>query len=341
MRNHAVQKCFLAFSVSAVLLLSGCADMAVGGGKNPIGGSAAGASSANANSTLEHCPHPLGTLAVEENTGDPWYAVLTNQYHLPSTVPLIRLMIQQSNCFVVVDRGLAMNSMMGERDLAASGELRNTSNMGKGQMVAADYIVTPSIQFSQNTGGAGGSLAAVGGRYGAILGAVAGSMKTSEASTTLMLTDTRSGVQVAASQGSAKNTDFGVSGLFRDFGSAGASMGAYSQTPEGKVIAAAFLDSYNQMVQAVRTYAPQRVAGGLGAGGNLAVDGANNPNAGASSYSLADAQRKLADLGLYKSKVDGLPGPGTTAAIIGFQKANGLPATGQLDTATVSALQQR
>jgi hypothetical protein len=28
-------------------------------------------------------------------------------------------------------------------------------------------------------------------------------------------------------------------------------------TPEGKVIAAAFLDSYNQLAQAVRAYAPQ------------------------------------------------------------------------------------
>lgn len=344
MRINAMKSCLLALSVSAALLLTGCADMQVGGGKNPVGGSAGGATSTNAAPTLEHCDHPLGTLAVEENTNDPWYAVLTGQYHLPSTIPLIRLMVQQSNCFVVVDRGQAMNSMMGERSLAASGELRNTANMGRGQMVAADYVVTPSIQFSQNTGGAGAALAGVGG-YGAIIGAIAGSMKSSEASTTMMLTDTRSGVQVAASQGSAKNMDFGLGGLLGHVGGAGA-MGAYSQTPEGKVIAAAFLDSYNQMVKSVREYAPQRVAGGLGAGGQLAVDGANNPNAAAaggdaSSFSLADAQRKLATLGLYTSKVDGMAGPGTTRALSTFQKANGLPVTGQLDAATTSALQAR
>jgi hypothetical protein len=163
-------------------------------------------------------------------------------------------------------------------------------------------------------------------------------MKTSEASTTLMLTDPRSGVPVAASQGSAQNTDFGFSGLFHNAGSGGASLGAYSQTPQGKVIAAAFLDSYNQMVKSVRNYAPQRVAGGSGAGGTLSVDGANNANA--SNLSLADAQHKLAQLGFYKSKVDGLPGPGTTAAISKFQQANGLPVSGQLDSATAGALQQ-
>ena len=349
MRTNQLKSCLLAVGLSAALLLAGCADMQVGGGKNPVGGSAGGATSTGAASTLEHCPHPLGTLAVEENTGDPWYAVLTHQYHLPSTVPLIRLMIQQSNCFVVVDRGQAMNSMMGERDLNASGELRQSSHMDKGQMVAADYIVTPSIQFSQGTGGAGGALAAVGGSYGAILGAIAGSMKSNEASTTMMLTDSRSSVQVAAAQGSAKNIDFGVAGLFDHFGSGGASLGAYSETPEGKVIAAAFLDAYNQMVKAVREYAPQRVADGLGTGGNLSVDGAGNSSAaimgsaasGAGDYSLADAQRKLAQLGLYSSKVDGVPGPGTNRAISTFQKANGLSVTGQLDAATIDALQAR
>ena len=252
-------------------------------------------------------------------------------------------------CFVVVDRGQAMNSMMGERDLNASGELRQSSHMDKRQMVAADYIVTPSIQFSQGTGGAGGALAAVGGSYGAILGAIAGSMKSNEASTTMMLTDSRSSVQVAAAQGSAKNIDFGVAGLFDHFGSGGASLGAYSETPEGKVIAAAFLDAYNQMVKAVREYAPQRVAGGLGTGGNLSVDGAGNSSAaimgraasGAGDYSLADAQRKLAQLGLYSSKVDGVPGPGTNRAISTFQKANGLSVTGQLDAATIDARQAR
>lgn len=339
MQNLKCKNSLRLLGLVTTVVLSGCAQMQVGGGKNPVGGSAAGAASTGSASTLEHCPRPLGTLAVEENVHEPWYATLTGQYRLPSTVPLIRLMAQQSNCFVIVDRGRAMNSMMGERGLAASGELRGSSHMGQGQMVAADYVATPSIQFSQGTGGAGGALAAAGGRYGAVLGAIAGSMKNTEASTTLMMTDVRSGVQVAIAQGSAKNIDFAGSGLLSKFGSAGASLGAYSNTPEGKVIAAAFLDAYNQLVQSVRNYAPQRVAGGLGTGGALAVDGAHTP--GSSGYSLADAQRKLAELGLYTSKVDGRPGPGTSRAISAFQQANGLPVTGRLDAATAGALQQR
>lgn len=338
MRIESVKRTLLALGLGSVLALSGCATLTTGGGKNPVGGSAGGANSTDANKTLEHCDRPLGTLAVEEDTGTPWYAVLTNQYHLPATTPLIRLMIQQSNCFVVVDRGRAMGSMMQERDLAASGEMRGNSRFGKGQMVAADYVVTPSIQFSESTGGGGAAaLGGLAGGYGALIGAVVGSMKSSEASTTLMLTDTRSGVQVAISQGSAKNTDFGFGGALGGIGGAGAA-GAYSKTPEGKVIAAAFLDSYNQMVKSVREYAPQRVAGGLGTGGALAVDGAHPSSAG--NLSVADAQRKLASLGLYTSKVDGLSGPGTSAAIRKFQKIRGLDVTGHLDAETADALQQ-
>jgi hypothetical protein len=41
---------------------------------------------------------------------------------------------------------------------------------------------------------------------------------------------------------------------------------------------AAFMDSYNQMVKALRTYKAQTVQGqGLGTGGRLSVDGAPAP----------------------------------------------------------------
>ena len=333
MRIESLKRGVLALGVGSVMLLSGCASLAATK-KDPIGGSAAGAASANANKALEHCAKPLGTLAVEEDTSQNWFAVLATQSHLPATTPLIRLMLQQSNCFVVVDRGRAMSSLMQERGLADSGELRGRSNMGKGQMVAADYVVTPTIQFAENTGGGGAALAGVV-PYGALIGAIAGSIKHREASTTLMLTDVRSGVQVAVAQGSASKNDFGFGGLGIG-GSAGAGVGGFSKTPQGRLIASAFLASYNEMVRAVREYAPQKVAGGLGTGGSLGVDGASR--AQPESFSLADAQRRLAGLGLYTSKVDGLPGPGTTKAISRFQRIRGLSVTGQLDDATVDAL---
>ena len=52
-----------------------------------------------------------------------------------------------------------------------------------------------------------------------------------------------------------------------------AARGAYTSTPQGKVIFAAFTDSYNKMVRALRNYKAQTVRGGLGTGGRLGVQG--------------------------------------------------------------------
>ncbi|HAM52418.1 MAG TPA: peptidoglycan-binding protein [Nitrospiraceae bacterium] len=252
---------------------SGATEPVLGGSNTPATGAAGGATSEGASSQLEHCDESLGTMAVVEDQTAPWYGQL-GQYKLGSTVPVLRMMIQQSNCFVVVERGRAMNNMMQERALEQSGEMREGSGFGKGQLVAADYTMSPSITFSQKgTGGVGGAL---GGLFGRVAGVVAGGLKSNEASTTLLLIDNRSGVQLAAAEGSAKNFDFNlVGGMFG--GGAGGGAGAYTSTPEGKILTAAFMDSYNKLVRAVRNYKPQSVKGGLGTGGRLGVQGGQTP----------------------------------------------------------------
>ncbi|HYP82468.1 CsgG/HfaB family protein [Variovorax sp.] len=271
-------------ALAASLLVAGCetTDMQMGsaGAKTMATGSAAGAVSDNASGQLERCPETLGTVSLVENQQAGWYTILRNEYHLPPTSNLLRLLIQQSNCFIVVERGAAgMNAMTRERALSQSGEMRQGSNFGKGQMVASDYGMSPEIVFSNsNAGGGAASLAGlVGGRYSGALAALGGNVQTKEASAMLTLIDNRSGVQVAASEGSASKTDFGAMGaVFGGSGAGGA--GGYTNTAQGKVIAAAFMDAYNQMVRSVRQYQAQTVRGqGLGGGGRLGVDGGAAP----------------------------------------------------------------
>jgi hypothetical protein len=259
--------------VAAVLLaaLAGVSAQEIGGGsKGAVTGAAGGATAEGANSTLERCDQALGTIGVVEDQTAGWYRTLQS-YKLGSTVPVLRMMIQQSNCFVVVERGAAMQNMQMERQLQQSGEMRAGSNFGAGQMVAADYTMSPSIQFSQNTGGMGGALGGLSRSLG-VIGAIAGGIKTNEASTTLIMIDNRSGVQLAAAEGTAKNTDFALFGASYGWAAGGAA-GGYSATPEGKIIIAAFADSYNQLVKVVRNYRAQTVKGGLGTGGALGVQG--------------------------------------------------------------------
>ena len=251
-------------------------DPKLGGGGTVATGSAGGATSQGASSQLERCDETLGTIAVVEDQSAAWYHTLS-QYKLGSTVPVLRMMIQQSNCFVVVERGAAMRNMMQERNLSESGEMREGSSFQKGQLVAADYTMSPSITFSQKgTSGAGGALGGLFGRAGSLVGAVAGGIKANESSTTLLMIDNRSGVQLAAAEGSAKNYDFNLFGGILGGGGGGAA-GGYTNTPEGKILTAAFMDSYNKLVAATRNYQAQSVKGGLGTGGRLGVQGGSTP----------------------------------------------------------------
>ncbi|MFL6695830.1 MAG: CsgG/HfaB family protein [Vitreoscilla sp.] len=197
---------------------------------------------------IEKCGHKLGVLAVTEPNGGWGYL---SSYQLGSPAQLIRMMVQDSGCFDVVERGVAMANIREERSLAEGGELRGESNIGKGQMQGADFVMTPAVQIAaNNTGGVGGAVA--GGllnRFG--LGGVVGGLKFKEASTSLIIADVRSSLQVASAQGKATKTDFDIGG----WGWTGAAFGAangYTNTPEGKVIAASLLDNWNNIVIAIR-----------------------------------------------------------------------------------------
>jgi hypothetical protein len=116
-------------------------------------------------------------------------------------------------------------------------------------MVPADFILTPSVVFSENN--AGGMGAGVAKAFGGSVGAIAGGLMFKEAQTTMLVADARSTVQVAAAEGSTKKADIRAGGaLFT--GGFGAGAGGYGNTNEGKIIAAAFMDNYNKIVQVVR-----------------------------------------------------------------------------------------
>lgn len=195
-------------------------------------------------STVEKCGRSLGTIAVAESqTG--WSHL--QRYGLGSPAALLRLMIQQSGCFDVVERGVAMQNLQQERALGHGGDLRQGSNVGMGQMQAADFVLTPHVQVaSSDTGGVGGLLA---GRLG-VIGAIAGGLKFKEASTSILVADVRSSLQVASAEGRATKTDFGIGGWA--YGGGFAAGGGYTRTPEGKIIAASLLDNYNKIVLAIR-----------------------------------------------------------------------------------------
>jgi curli biogenesis system outer membrane secretion channel CsgG len=261
--------------VSAAAHAQGITDMKKGEGGSAVQGSSGPGGAQGAASDLERCDKPMGSVAVVEPQDNIIYAL--SRYRLGSPTGLIRLMIQQSNCFLVVERGVGMQNLMQERALARSGELRQGSNMGGGQMMTADYVLTPAVVFSQDdSGGIAGGIGSMFGTAGRVFGAVAGGLQFKEAQTSMLLADARSSLQVAAAEGSAKKADFRLGGLLGGAGVAVAGLGGYERTAEGKVIAASLADNYNGIVRAVRANPSlQREVG------SLARESAGAPKAGA------------------------------------------------------------
>lgn len=260
-----------------ILALSGCVTPGAGGlvstGTSPtaVTGGAAGGSSVGANSSLERCTESLGTLAVDDGRGKAWYASFGAATKITSIEPLLRVAVQQSNCFVITSIGNSRTDSVISaitQQQRNSGEFRAGSNQQKGQRVAADYYMEPSIVVdNSSTGKLAGAL---GGFLGSGVSRMAGALETKSSVVTLSMFDIRSSVQIAVSEGNSTATNYGAAlGAFG--GGAAGSLSGFSSTPEGKATVAAFIDAYNSMVVSLRNYKAQEVRGGLGRGGVLKV----------------------------------------------------------------------
>jgi hypothetical protein len=198
------------------------------------------------------CDKKIGTLAVTEPENRWWL-----QYNLESPEALIKVYVAKSKCFTLVDRGKGLAAAGGERELASSGEMRGGSNIGKGQMKAADYVLVPDVAMKNNDSGGKRIGGMLGGLLPGVAGVIAGgvSMKSKTADVVLTLTDVRSTEQVALEQGHYKKTDLGWAGggagFFGAFAAAGAS--SYANTEIGQVVAVAYLDAFSKLVNDVKS----------------------------------------------------------------------------------------
>ena len=245
-----------ALAIAACLqLLTACGEKKteLGQGGSVVTGSAGPQGAHNAAKELLRCDAPVATVALAENPHGYTYGAA---YQLPpSPVPLVKLLAQQSGCFRVVDRGAGLRATVREQELKEAGVLRQqNSTVAKGKGYEAQYTLTPSLTFSEQDAGRGlgGVIAMI-----PVLRDIAGlagiveQVKFKEAQTALLLSDNETTEQVAAATGAARTTDLGVGGLV--FGKLGGAAGAgWSNTNEGKVIAAAFLDAHNQLVVQAR-----------------------------------------------------------------------------------------
>ncbi|HEY4545787.1 MAG TPA: penicillin-binding protein activator LpoB [Pedomonas sp.] len=196
---------------------------------------------------IPQCSRKLGTIAIVE-PDDQWW----RSYGLGSPEAILRVFVQKSGCFTLVNRGRSMQSRSMERALADSGELQEGSNLGKGQVRAADYFLQPDLVTSNNDSGGNRIGGALGGLVGGAFGAIAGgiNMKKKEANVTLSIVNARTTEEEALVEGYARKRDIGFAGggagFFGAF--AGVAGSGYENTEIGQVIVLAYLDAYTKLV---------------------------------------------------------------------------------------------
>ena len=196
------------------------------------------------------CSKSFGTLAVvDHKEGGQWWL----EMNLSPPSVLINDFVRRSGCFNLVDRSTAFTVSEMERELFASGMLRPGSNVGLGQIIAADYIMVAAL-VGQNINRNEIRLDDLPFELPRIpfLGRprmpnIDTSKKTADV--VLLVADTRSSAIVVTMEGHGKNTDVN----FRVSGNSGADgVGVYAKTDMGRVITRAYLDAYIKMIDQFR-----------------------------------------------------------------------------------------
>ena len=200
-------------------------------------------------SDVPHCTRKLGTVSVADGD-DPngW-----TQFSLSPPSKLLKVMIQRSGCFNLVDRGTGLNAAERERAIGGNLGLQRGSNVGQGQIKAADYVLVAEIQGA-NSNVSGSAVGAVaGGLIGGRLGGLAGGFRSKkvEANTIVSLTNVRTTETIATEDGYAakNNISFGGGGGVGFLGGAvGAVGGGYDNTDVGRMVTLSFIQAYSKLV---------------------------------------------------------------------------------------------
>jgi curli biogenesis system outer membrane secretion channel CsgG len=203
---------------------------------------------------IPRCARPLGAIAIVEPENQWW-----RELNLGSPEAIIRIFVQQSGCFTLVNRGRSLQSRAMERAMADQGELQRGSNLGRGQVRAADYFLEPNIVSTNRNSGGGGVGAGLGGAIGGlfggagrVIGGIAGgiNVRKGEANVTLSVVNARTTEETAV-EGYFRKRDLsfaGGAGAGWWGGFAGAGGTGYQNTEIGQIIVLAYLDAYKKLV---------------------------------------------------------------------------------------------
>lgn len=198
---------------------------------------------------VPRCPRKHGTISIVDGD-DPrgW-----TQYSLAPPQKLLKVLVMRSGCFNIVDRGSGLQAAQRERDIGGDLGLQRRSNVGQGQIKAADYVLQAEVQGANSNASGSGVAAGIGGILGGPIGGLVGGMRSRkmEANVVLSITNVRTTETLATEDGyAAKNSlSFGGGGgVFGGGVGGGVIGGGYDNTDIGRIVTLAFIQAYAKLV---------------------------------------------------------------------------------------------
>ncbi len=202
---------------------------------------------------VPHCTRKLGTLSIVDGDNSSYWTA----WNLAPPSKLLKVLVQRSGCFNLVDRGSGLNAAEKERAIGGNLGLQRGANVGQGQIKAADYVMVAEVQGANGDVGGSGAAGGIGGLLGGRVGGLLGGIKSKklEANTVLSLTNVRTTETIATEEGYAakNNLSLGGGGFFAVAGAAG---GGYDNTDIGRVVTLSFIQAYAKMVGALGLVTP-------------------------------------------------------------------------------------
>ena len=205
-----------------------------------------------AQNDVPRCVKKLGTISVVDGD-DSWG---WTQYQLAPPQKLLKVLIQRSGCFNLVDRGSGLSAAQKERNIGGNLGLQRGSNVGQGQIKAADYVLVAEVQAANSNSQGSGAGGAIGGLIGGrALGGLIGGIRSKklEANTVLSVTNVRTTETIAVEDGYAAKNDISFGGGGGIFGGIGAAAvgGGYDNTDIGRIVTLSFIQAYTKLVNSM------------------------------------------------------------------------------------------
>ena len=198
---------------------------------------------------VPHCLRKLGTVSVMDGD-DPsgW-----TQFQLAGPQKLIKVLVQRSGCFNLVDRGSGLSAAQRERDIGGGMGMQRGSNVGQGQIKAADYVLVAEVQAADSNSGGGARGAGRRVRrpsWASARRSAASARARWRPTPVLSLTNVRTTETLAVQDGYAAKNSISWGGGGGGFFGAGLGLvgGGYDSTDIGRIVTLAFIQAYSKMV---------------------------------------------------------------------------------------------